>query len=58
VTKRDEHTDRLPYAYYPHYWSTYCVHHQHTDCRLTCKHCEAPCLCFCHAARIDGEAAP
>jgi len=33
---------------YPHYWSTYCIHELHDQCRLTCKHCKAPCLCGCH----------
>lgn len=32
------------------YVSTYCVHDLHQDCRLSCKHCEAPCLCPCHKA--------
>lgn len=42
-------------AYYPHYFSTYCIHGLHERCRLTCKHCEKPCLCRCHrAAHIDG----
>jgi hypothetical protein len=27
------------------YISTYCQHGQHDDCRLTCKCCDAPCLC-------------
>ena len=34
---------------YPHYFSTYCQHGDHEDCRLTCKTCSAPCLCSCHA---------
>jgi hypothetical protein len=33
---------------YPHYFSTYCIHDLHQDCRLTCKTCRAPCLCACH----------
>ncbi len=41
--------------YYPHYWSTYCIHLNHADCRLTCKTCDAPCLCPCHEeGRTDG----
>ena len=27
------------------YISTYCQHGRHDDCRLTCKCCDAPCLC-------------
>lgn len=46
------------YAFYPHYWSTYCIHHLHADCRLTCKTCHKACLCYCHqsgqGAPIDG----
>lgn len=38
---------------YPHYTSTYCIHEQHDQCRLTCKTCERECLCACH-----GEAQP
>jgi hypothetical protein len=30
------------------YVSTYCQHDRHGDCRLTCKVCQAPCLCPCH----------
>ncbi len=33
---------------YPHYTSTYCIHGNHADCRMTCKTCKAPCLCKCH----------
>lgn len=39
--------------YYPHYYSTYCVHGLHEQCRLTCKHCEQPCLCRCHQPRFE-----
>ncbi len=33
-----------------HYVSTYCIHGAdlHTECRRTCKHCQAPCQCACH----------
>ena len=31
-----------------HYFSTYCLHDLHTDCRLTCKICAKPCRCRCH----------
>lgn len=42
--------------YYPHYWSTYCQHDRHEDCRLTCKTCDEPCRCPCHhTTRIDGS---
>ena len=37
-----------------YYVSTYCVHDLHADCRKTCKHCGAACLCQCH----DRGAAP
>lgn len=30
------------------YISTYCIHDLCAECRLTCKHCDAPCLCVCH----------
>jgi hypothetical protein len=38
------------------YVSTYCQHEQHSDCRLSCKICKAPCLCPCHsqtASRVE-----
>lgn len=37
------------------YLSTSChpAHHDHADCRRTCKHCSAPCVCAGHAA--DGD---
>lgn len=31
-----------------YYVSTYCLHEKHSDCRLKCKICEAPCRCECH----------
>jgi hypothetical protein len=34
---------------WPHYTSTYCIHDLHEACRRTCKICEHPCLCDCHA---------
>lgn len=53
-------TPRGAENYYPHYWSTYCIHGRHNECRRTCKTCEAPCRCECHdgrfGARNDGEA--
>jgi hypothetical protein len=44
---------------WPHYFSTYCIHEHHEDCRLTCKTCDAPCRCSCHrvppaVSRDDG----
>lgn len=36
------------------YVSTCCQHELHADCRLICKHCEAPCLCPCHTEG-DGK---
>jgi hypothetical protein len=42
-------------TYYLHYVSTYCIHDKHGDCRLTCKHCKAPCLCPCHRAEAPAE---
>lgn len=33
---------------WPHYFSTYCIHGLHDDCRLTCKTCAKACLCTCH----------
>jgi DNA-binding XRE family transcriptional regulator len=39
---------RAEWVAWPHYWSTYCIHLRHPDCRLTCKMCDAPCRCPCH----------
>lgn len=33
---------------WPHYYSTYCIHDLHDQCRFTCKHCEETCRCDCH----------
>lgn len=33
---------------YPHYYSTYCMHELHDECRETCKHCSERCKCDCH----------
>jgi len=30
------------------YTSTACTHDIHSECRRTCKWCEAPCGCECH----------
>lgn len=35
-------------ATWPHYFSTYCIHGQHEDCRLACKVCGSACRCACH----------
>lgn len=44
-------------AYYSHYFSTYCIHGLHDDCRLTCKHCARACCCDCHQGEhTDGDA--
>lgn len=43
--------------YHPHYWSTYCIHHNHADCRRACKTCHAPCLCPCHRSVQDDREA-
>jgi hypothetical protein len=32
------------------YTSTACIHARHDQCRLTCKFCQARCLCTCHAS--------
>jgi hypothetical protein len=40
--------DAVEVAQLGHYVSTYCIHDNHTDCRLTCKTCKAPCRCWCH----------
>lgn len=42
-----------PGGTFEHYTSTYCIHELHDSCRLTCKHCQSPCLCACHAP-ADG----
>jgi len=44
----DVQAERTGAVFYPHYWSTYCIHDRHDECRLTCKTCKAPCLCTCH----------
>ena len=33
------------YKVYPHYFSTYCIHGLHEQCRKRCKTCEYPCQC-------------
>jgi uncharacterized protein YuzE len=33
------------------YLSTACWHEVHDECRRTCKFCDKPCACDCHAAR-------
>jgi hypothetical protein len=33
---------------WPHYYSTYCIHQHHDNCRLTCKVCASRCRCSCH----------
>ena len=40
-------------TYWPHYYSTYCIHGLHDQCRLTCKTCKQPCLCICHEKHPD-----
>lgn len=35
-------------ARWMHYVSTYCIHEDHSACRLTCKTCNRPCRCACH----------
>lgn len=39
-----------------HYVSTYCLHGQHEDCRLTCKGCPADCECDCGHAPLRTPA--
>lgn len=39
-------------AWLGHYTSLDCLHSEHDDCGLTCRLCNAPCQCRCHAARI------
>lgn len=36
------------------YRSTACGHLTHTECRLTCKFCGAPCQCDCHDAPVSA----
>jgi DNA-binding CsgD family transcriptional regulator len=40
-------------TYYPHYTSTYCIHGDHSHCRMTCKTCGSQCLCQCHKPKVD-----
>jgi hypothetical protein len=42
-------------TFYPHYYSTYCIHDLHDECRLTCKTCGAPCMCDCHLRDPDED---
>lgn len=37
-----------PLALAAHYFSTYCLHDLHGECRLRCKTCLAHCRCACH----------
>ena len=37
-------------SFYPHYYSTYCIHDLHNTCRLTCKTCGDRCRCDCHTS--------
>lgn len=40
----------------PHFYlSTACKHTLHDRCRKTCKYCEAPCDCWCHALAEDED---
>jgi hypothetical protein len=47
--------DELTRTRYPHYYSTYCIHDLHDDCRLDCKTCQEPCRCICHIGRTRGD---
>jgi hypothetical protein len=31
-----------------HYYSTWCMHGLHHQCKAECKRCAAPCRCRCH----------
>lgn len=66
ITKvvRDRHlglTDDSPlnaeevYAHLGHYVSSYCIHEDHENCRLTCKTCKDPCRCHCHGGTHDPQ---
>ncbi len=35
-------------AFWPHYYSTPCLHHLHEQCKGKCKFCEERCRCDCH----------
>jgi hypothetical protein len=48
VTEEPPPVTWTPATRWPHYWSTYCMHGLHADCRLTCKICKSPCRCRCH----------
>jgi len=42
-----------------HYLSTACYHGKHgKPCRNTCKFCDAPCWCPCHAEDSTGQQWP
>ena len=45
--------DVAPWRMWPHYYSTYCIHELHDQCRLKCKTCEAPCRCECHTVEAS-----
>lgn len=38
------------------YLSTYCVHRDCPNCRVTCKCCGEPCICSCHRQAEAGTA--
>jgi hypothetical protein len=37
------------------YLSTACLHGLHDRCRRTCKFCNAPCQCTCHALGTESQ---
>jgi hypothetical protein len=44
--------------YYKHYTSTYCIHGDHSVCRMICKTCSKPCLCYCHRNQVIPSVPP
>lgn len=55
---KDSGVPGLDGNYYKHYTSTYCIHGDHSVCKLTCKTCQSPCLCQCHRNQKLPKAPP
>lgn len=38
-------------TFWPHYYSTPCLHDLHDRCKGVCKFCPEKCRCSCHAEK-------
>lgn len=56
-TAGEERSPEVPIEAHPggRYVSTGCRHLIHTKCRETCKYCDLPCSCPCHAQDIGKQ---